>query len=106
MAYAYIQDANRKGKLSKKAEKLCFIGYNLQTKGYRLIDDATSKVIIRRDVIFNESDFKLDSSTVEKVNSGEKEDIRLESETEREHPVEQPEESEQEEVEDDQRRYP
>ena len=28
----YIPDSNRKGKLSKKAEKLCFIGYSLQTK--------------------------------------------------------------------------
>ena len=32
MAYAYIPDSNRKGKLSKKAEKLRFIGYSLQTK--------------------------------------------------------------------------
>ena len=33
MAYAYIPDSNRIGKLSKKAKKLCFIGYCLQTKG-------------------------------------------------------------------------
>ena len=43
MAYAYIPDSNRKGKLSKNAEKLCFIRYSLQTKGYRLIDENTSK---------------------------------------------------------------
>ena len=42
MAYAYIPDANRNGELSKKAEKLCFIGYSLQTnKEYRLIDEDT-----------------------------------------------------------------
>ena len=46
MAYAYIPDSNRKGKLSKKAEKLCFIGHSLQTKEYRLIDENTSKVIV------------------------------------------------------------
>lgn len=65
MDYAYITDANRKGKLSKKAEKLRFIGYSLQTKGYRLIDENTSKVVIRRDVIFNESDFNHNSDVIE-----------------------------------------
>ena len=49
MCYAYIPDTNRKGKLSKKAEKLRFIGYSLKTKGYRLIDEGTSKVLVRRD---------------------------------------------------------
>eukprot|EP00731_Ephydatia_muelleri_P012155 Em0006g1049a len=63
MAYAYIPDTNRKDKLSKKAEKLRFIGYSLQTKAYRLINDDTGKIIVRRDVIFNESDFQYDSTT-------------------------------------------
>ena len=65
MAYAYIPDANRNGKLSTKAEKLCFIGYNPQTKGYCLIDEDTSRVIVRRNVIFNESDFLKGSTPVE-----------------------------------------
>ena len=65
MAYAYIPDANRNGKLSRKAEKLRFIGYSLQTKGYRLIDKDTLRVIVRRDVIFNESDFLKGSTSVE-----------------------------------------
>ena len=51
MCYAYIPVVNKKGKLSYKAEKLCFIGYNSQTKGYRLIDESTSKVLIRRDIM-------------------------------------------------------
>lgn len=50
-----------KWKAKKKAEKFRFIGYSLQTKGYRLIDNDTSKVIVRRDVIFNESDFQQES---------------------------------------------
>ena len=103
MAYAYIPDANRKGKLSKKAEKLRFVGYSLQTKGYRLIDEGTSKVTIRRDVIFNESDFQRDSTAVEvseKVNGREKdEDILVEQ-------LEQPQTEEREDVEEDQQRYP
>lgn len=61
MAYAYIPDSNRTGKLSKKAEKLRFIGYSSQAKAYRLIDEKTSKISVRRDVIFNESDFQYDS---------------------------------------------
>ena len=43
----YMSDSNRRGKLSKKAEKLRFIGYSHQTKGYRLIDKTTSTVVIR-----------------------------------------------------------
>ena len=44
---------------------MCFIGYSCQTKGYRLIDKKTKKIIVRRDVIFNEFDFDQDTSTVE-----------------------------------------
>ena len=57
MCYAYIPEVNKKGKLSNKAEKLRFIGYSSQTKGYYLIDESTSKVVVRQDVIFNESNF-------------------------------------------------
>jgi transposase InsO family protein len=65
MAYTYIPDVNRKGKLSKKAEKLRFIGYSLQSKAYRLIDENTSKVYVRHDVIFNVSDFNHGVTTVD-----------------------------------------
>ena len=60
MCHAYIPEVNKKGKLSNKAEKLRFIGYSSQTKGYRLIDKSTSKVLVHRDVIFNKSDFHYD----------------------------------------------
>ena len=46
MCYAYIPEVNKKGKLSNKAEKLRFIGYSSQTKGCRLIDESTSKVLV------------------------------------------------------------
>ena len=71
MAYAYAPDSNRKGKLSKKAEKLRLIGYNLQTKGYRLIDENTSRVIIRRDAIFNEFDFNQNKDITKEIHSFE-----------------------------------
>ena len=64
MAYAaYIPEANRKDKLGKKAEKLCFVGYSLHTKGYRLISDDTGKIVVHLGVIFYESDFQYDSTT-------------------------------------------
>ena len=56
IAYAHVPDSQRQ-KLDKKAEKLRFVGYCTQSKGYRLLDENTSKVFIRRGVIFNEKDF-------------------------------------------------
>ena len=45
--YTYIPEVNKKGKLSTKAEKLRFIRYDSQIKGYCLIDESTSKVLVR-----------------------------------------------------------
>lgn len=45
-------------KWDSKANKMIFIGYNEQTKGYRLLDPKTKKVLISRDVIFIESSVK------------------------------------------------
>ncbi len=36
-----------------------FIGYSSKSKGYRLLDEKTTKVVISRDVVFNENDFCL-----------------------------------------------
>ena len=49
-AYAHVPDAIRQ-KLDKKAEKMRFVGYSGQPKGYRLLNEKTGKVCIRRDVI-------------------------------------------------------
>ena len=57
MAFAHIPDAQGQ-KLDKKSEKLRFVGYSIRAKGYRLFDKKSQKVVIRRDVIFNETDFK------------------------------------------------
>ena len=56
IAYAHVPDAQRQ-KLDQKAVKLYFVGYSIQSKGYRLLDEKTSQVYTRRDVIFNEKDF-------------------------------------------------
>ena len=56
VAYAHIPE-NQRQKLDKKADKLRFVGYSIKSKGYRLLDEKTSKVLIGRDVIFNETNF-------------------------------------------------
>ena len=58
IAYAHFPD-NKQQKLDKKSEKLRLIGYCKKSKGYRLLDETTSQVVIRRDVIFNEAAFGL-----------------------------------------------
>ena len=56
IVYGHVPDSQRQ-KLDKKSEKLRFVGYSLEHKLYRLINEETSKVIIRRDVVFNETIF-------------------------------------------------
>ena len=58
-AYAHILDCNWR-KLDGKAE-LRFVGYSKYPRGYRLYDECTNKVVTRRDVIFDESNFLLSS---------------------------------------------
>ena len=57
MAYAHVPDTKRQ-KLDKKAVKLQFVGCSVQSKGYRLLNEETSLVYIRRDATFNEQDFR------------------------------------------------
>ena len=108
MCYAYIPEVNKKGKLSNKAEKLRFIGYSLQTKGYRLIDESTSKVLVRRDVICNESDFQYDSSKTKVIDEGTTTNHEQVMVPEDEEPIELPIEPQPQEqvVQEQQHRYP
>ena len=108
MRYAYIPEVNKKGKLSNKAEKLRFIGYSLQTKGYRLIDESTSKALVRRDVICNESDFQYDSSKTKVTDEGTTTSHEQVMVPEDEEPIELPNELQPQEqvVQEQQHRYP
>lgn len=66
VAYAHIPDSER-GKLDKKAEKLRFVGYCKNSKGYRLFDEETQKVKKRRDVTSNESSFNFSTTATKTV---------------------------------------
>ncbi|KAG6486736.1 hypothetical protein ZIOFF_055315 [Zingiber officinale] len=60
LAYALLP-SQRREKFDSKGQKLIFIGYSNESKGYRLLDPSTLKIIVSRDVIFDESsswDFK------------------------------------------------
>lgn len=57
IAYAHALDQLRK-KLDDKGEKCIFIGYNTESKVYKLYNLETKKVIISRDVAFNEKGMK------------------------------------------------
>ena len=48
---------NERRKLEKKSKKMRLLGYSLKSKGYRLFDEATRKLFVRRDVEFNENFF-------------------------------------------------
>lgn len=45
----------KRQKLDYKSQKLIFVGFDDNTKGYRCIDKATRKMTITRDVIFHEA---------------------------------------------------
>ena len=53
MAYAHTPDSQH----TKLDEKMRFVGYSIQSKGYRLLDEKTRNVLVRCDVVFNETDF-------------------------------------------------
>ena len=55
-AYVHIQKDQRKS-LQPHSVKCIFLGYPTEYKGWKCYDPATKKVLISRDVIFNESVF-------------------------------------------------
>ena len=58
-AYAHIPKDERK-KFGSNARKCVFLGYETETKGYRLYDCERQRVIFSRDVKFNESEFGIE----------------------------------------------
>ena len=70
IAFAHISDCTRK--MDGKAEMHGFIGYGNNSKGCHLYDEVSNKVITRRDVIFNETEFSMNGApkhSVEDLNT-------------------------------------
>ena len=67
-----VHEKNTKGHLNKledRSQAMVFIGYELGTKGYKCFDPVNFKVIISRDVIFEEGEKWTWSTQVEGKNS-------------------------------------
>ena len=78
-AYAHCPEADRR-KLDKKSRKLRFLGYAEGQKAYRLLDMKKKKLVISRDVIFNEFDYGQQKEPVE-IKSDAEEEPEQSSET-------------------------
>ena len=49
-----LNKATNTNKFDQKGEKLLFVVYNDESKGYRLLNPVNNKLIVARDVIFDE----------------------------------------------------
>lgn len=56
--FGYIDHVKQVGpnlhRLSNRSKRMVFLGYEPRTKGYRLFDPNTSRLVVSRDVIFEE----------------------------------------------------
>ena len=66
-AYAHVPDEKRK-KLDRKSTKCIFIGYPDHSKGYKLFDPVSGKILLSRDVIFVENDLQNSAEKTEQLN--------------------------------------
>lgn len=92
-AYVHVNAVTRT-KLDARARKCRFVGYDPQAKAYRLWDPKRKKIVVSRDVTFDESNFGSEQARKEIpiLNFGEKvEEINQPISDEEEHPEEQAE---------------
>ena len=54
ICYAHIPK-ERKHKLDEVSKKYIFVGYSSKSKGYKLFSSKHNKMIIKRDILFNEN---------------------------------------------------
>lgn len=65
LAYAHVPD-DKRSKLDDKAIKCIFLGVSEESKAHRLYNPLTEKIIISRDVVFDEENSWCWSSTMDK----------------------------------------
>ena len=53
ICYAHVP-VEKKTKLDEKSKKCVFLGYSDVTKGYRFLDVKTNKLVVSKDIIFDE----------------------------------------------------
>ena len=53
MTYAHVTDQNRL-KLDDKSEKFVFISYDSSSKGYKFYNQSKERIMVSRDVVFDE----------------------------------------------------
>ena len=80
MAYAHVPDAQRQ-KLDKKVMKFRFIGYSIQSKCYRVLDEETLRIYVWRDVVFIDQDFGQGTSRVSPTDPPETVEVQPSSQT-------------------------
>ena len=73
-AYAHADN----GKLEPRAARCIFLGYQPSVKGYKLWNPQTRKVVLRRNVIFNESTMFYDNLSIDAPIEGEKVSVHVE----------------------------
>ena len=57
LAYAHVVTQRRK--LDDKSQKLRLVDFSHGTRGYRLLDKETGRILYRRDVVFDEGEFNM-----------------------------------------------
>ena len=77
-ATAYIKDLTA-GKLDARAKKGCFVGYNSESKGYRIYWPKKRSITVERNIVFNQADINSSDNLAiiygEAESKGEKEKI-------------------------------
>ena len=81
---AALTHKNQRSKLDPRSKKCIFVGYDDVMKGYRLRDPTSHKIVISRDVIFDESSLIKSESVrvdVEQEHAISKQLIQLENQS-------------------------